>query len=139
MLSGGAKTAPRLHLDDGAARRAVHTSPLLRLPCTSGPAKEKVVELARLLRRPGAGRCASRSCPSRAHTGGDPRQDARRSTFTLVMRRFHDAHSGKAMAERGGCKAIVTGENLGQVASQTMEAMASTQAVTEPCPSSSRL
>ena len=29
-----------------------------------------------------------------------------------------------------GAKAIVTGENLGQVASQTMEAMASTQAVT---------
>ena len=28
-----------------------------------------------------------------------------------------------------GAKAIVTGENLGQVASQTMEAMASTQAV----------
>ena len=35
------------------------------------------------------------------------------------------------IAERGGCKAIVTGENLGQVASQTMEAMASTQAVTD--------
>ena len=34
------------------------------------------------------------------------------------------------IAERGGCKAIVTGENLGQVASQTMEAMACTQDVT---------
>ena len=34
------------------------------------------------------------------------------------------------IAEANGAKAIVTGENLGQVASQTMEAMASTQAVT---------
>ena len=34
------------------------------------------------------------------------------------------------LAERVGAKAIVTGENLGQVASQTMEAMATTQAVT---------
>lgn len=33
------------------------------------------------------------------------------------------------IAEANGAKAIVTGENLGQVASQTMEAMASTQAV----------
>ena len=33
------------------------------------------------------------------------------------------------IALRSGAKAIVTGENLGQVASQTMEAMASTQAV----------
>jgi thiamine biosynthesis protein ThiI len=34
------------------------------------------------------------------------------------------------IALSNGAKAIVTGENLGQVASQTMEAMASTQAVT---------
>ena len=33
------------------------------------------------------------------------------------------------IALSNGAKAIVTGENLGQVASQTMEAMASTQAV----------
>ena len=33
------------------------------------------------------------------------------------------------IAYNAGAKAIVTGENLGQVASQTMEAMASTQAV----------
>ena len=50
--------------------------------------------------------------------------------FTLIMRRFM-MRIAECIAERGGCKAIVTGENLGQVASQTMEAMASTQAVTD--------
>jgi thiamine biosynthesis protein ThiI len=50
--------------------------------------------------------------------------------FTLIMRRFM-MRIAERIAERGGCKAIVTGENLGQVASQTMEAMACTQAVTD--------
>jgi len=49
--------------------------------------------------------------------------------FTLIMRRMMMRICTK-IAEANGCKAIVTGENLGQVASQTMEAMASTQSVT---------
>ena len=49
--------------------------------------------------------------------------------FTLIMRRFM-MRIAERIAERVGAKAIVTGENLGQVASQTMEAMATTQAVT---------
>ena len=48
--------------------------------------------------------------------------------FTLIMRRFM-MRIAQEIALRSGAKAIVTGENLGQVASQTMEAMASTQAV----------
>ena len=48
--------------------------------------------------------------------------------FTLIMRRFMMRIAEK-IALQQGAKAIVTGENLGQVASQTMEAMASTQAV----------
>jgi thiamine biosynthesis protein ThiI len=48
--------------------------------------------------------------------------------FTLLMRRFMMRISEK-IAERNGCKALITGENLGQVASQTMEALA----VTEEC------
>ena len=50
--------------------------------------------------------------------------------FTLIMRRFMMRIAQK-IADANGAKAIVTGENLGQVASQTMEAMASTQAVTD--------
>ena len=49
--------------------------------------------------------------------------------FTLIMRRFM-MRIAEQIAGRVGAKAIVTGENLGQVASQTMEAMATTQAVT---------
>ena len=48
--------------------------------------------------------------------------------FTLIMRRFM-MRIAKRIADANGAKAVVTGENLGQVASQTMEAMASTQAV----------
>ena len=48
--------------------------------------------------------------------------------FTLIMRRFM-MRIAERIALDAGAKAIVTGENLGQVASQTMEAMASTQAV----------
>ena len=44
------------------------------------------------------------------------------------MRRFM-MRIAERVAHDTGAKAIVTGENLGQVASQTMEAMASTQAV----------
>ena len=42
---------------------------------------------------------------------------------------FYDANSGK-IALDNGARGIVTGENLGQVASQTMEAMMVTRAVT---------
>ena len=47
--------------------------------------------------------------------------------FTLVMRRFM-MRIADILADQNSCKAIVTGENLGQVASQTMEAMAVTRA-----------
>jgi thiamine biosynthesis protein ThiI len=50
--------------------------------------------------------------------------------FTLIMRRFMMRISQR-VAEKYGCKGIVTGENLGQVASQTLEAMAVTGQVTE--------
>ena len=46
------------------------------------------------------------------------------------MRRFM-MRIAENIAKYNGGKAIVTGENLGQVASQTMEAMAVTRAVTD--------
>jgi thiamine biosynthesis protein ThiI len=50
--------------------------------------------------------------------------------FTLIMRRFMMEISAR-IAKWDGCGALVTGENLGQVASQTMEAMAVTGAVVD--------
>jgi len=48
--------------------------------------------------------------------------------FTVIMRRFMMRISQR-IADLNGCSAMVTGENLGQVASQTLEAMY----VTEVC------
>ena len=45
--------------------------------------------------------------------------------FTLIMRRFM-MRIAEDIAAHNECKAIVTGENLGQVASQTMAALACT-------------
>ena len=42
--------------------------------------------------------------------------------FTLIMRRFM-MEIAQRIAKGDGCGALITGENLGQVASQTMEAM----------------
>ena len=50
--------------------------------------------------------------------------------FTIVMRRFMMRISQK-VAARCGAKALVTGESLGQVASQTMDAMHVTGAVVD--------
>ena len=48
--------------------------------------------------------------------------------FTLVMRRFM-MRAAERIARQEGCDALVTGESLGQVASQTMKAIACTDAV----------
>ena len=50
--------------------------------------------------------------------------------FTLIMRRFMMEISMR-IGKDHGCGALITGENLGQVASQTMEAMAVTGAVVD--------
>ena len=50
--------------------------------------------------------------------------------FTLIMRRFMMEISQR-LAKADGCGCLITGENLGEVASQTMEAMAVTGAVVD--------
>ena len=50
--------------------------------------------------------------------------------FTLIMRRFMMEISQRIALDHG-CGALITGENLGQVASQTMEAMTVTGAVVD--------
>ncbi|MBR0540716.1 MAG: tRNA 4-thiouridine(8) synthase ThiI [Clostridia bacterium] len=50
--------------------------------------------------------------------------------FTLIMRRFMMRISNE-IAKNNGCQALVTGESIGQVASQTMPALACTDAVAE--------
>lgn len=50
--------------------------------------------------------------------------------FTLIMRRMMMRIAEK-IAEKNGCLALITGESLGQVASQTLPAIASTDEVTD--------
>lgn len=50
--------------------------------------------------------------------------------FTLLLRRFM-MRIARLVAKKYGCGALITGESLGQVASQTMEALAVTNPVAE--------
>ena len=56
------------------------------------------------------------------------REKCHEELFTLIMRRFMMRIAEK-VAVQYGCGALITGESLGQVASQTMPAMAVTGAV----------
>ena len=58
------------------------------------------------------------------------RDNCREEYFTIIMRRFM-MRIAQAIAKDHGAKCLVTGENLGQVASQTMDAMAVTGAVVD--------
>ena len=95
-------------------------------PYTSQQAKDKVVELARIL-SDYCGRMTMEVVPF-THIQEEIRDKCPEEYFTLIMRRFMMRIACR-IANDNGAKAVVTGENLGQVASQTMEAMASTQAV----------
>ena len=53
--------------------------------------------------------------------------------FTIIMRRFM-MRCSERIAKEQGCGALITGESVGQVASQTMQAIACTEAVVEDLP-----
>ena len=89
-------------------------------PYTSQLAHDKVVQLAKEL-VPWCGRMVLHVVPF-TEIQEAIRQNCPEDHFTLIMRRFMMRLS-EAVARRCGCKALVTGECLGQVASQTMDAM----------------
>ena len=89
-------------------------------PYTSQQAKEKVIELAREL-TPWCGRMTLHIIPF-TEIQEEIRRSCPEDHFTLIMRRFM-MRLAVAVAKRTGCKALVTGECLGQVASQTMDAL----------------
>ena len=125
LLSGGIDSPVSSYM---IAKRGVRLVPVhfFSFPYTSEAAKEKVIELARLL-TPYCGKMPLLVVPF-AHIQEQIRDKCPEEYLTLVMRRFM-MRIAERIAEAQGAMAIVTGENLGQVASQTMEAMASTQAV----------
>ena len=125
LLSGGIDSPVSSYM---IAKRGVRLIPVhfFSFPYTSQQAKDKVVELGRLLTRY-CGKMTMEVVPF-THIQEEIRDKCPEEYFTLIMRRFM-MRIAERIAKDAGAKAIVTGENLGQVASQTMEAMASTQAV----------
>ena len=126
LLSGGidSPVASYMMAKRGVQLEMIHfASP----PYTSEQAREKVLQLAREL-VPWCGRLTVHVVPF-AEIQEEIRRSCPEDHFTLIMRRFM-MRIAEDIAAHNECKAIVTGENLGQVASQTMEAMACTQDVT---------
>lgn len=127
LLSGGidSPVAAYMIAKRGVALDMVH---FFSYPYTSQQAKDKVLELARLL-TPYTGQLTVHVVPFTA-IQEELRRSCPEELFTIVMRRFMMRISQK-VAARCGAKALVTGESLGQVASQTMDAMRVTGAVVD--------
>jgi thiamine biosynthesis protein ThiI len=127
LLSGGIDSPVSTYM---IAKRGVRMIPVhfFSFPYTSELAKEKVIDLARLL-TDWCGRMTLEIVPF-THIQEEIRAKCPEEFFTLIMRRFMMRIANR-VARSNGCGALVTGENLGQVASQTMEAMAVTEAVTD--------
>ena len=97
-------------------------------PYTSPQAQEKVLELARLLTG-WCGKMMVHIIPF-THIQEEIRKNCPEEFFTLIMRRFM-MRLAQAVAARCKAGALVTGESLGQVASQTMLALGTTDDVCE--------
>jgi thiamine biosynthesis protein ThiI len=125
LLSGGIDSPVSTYM---TAKRGVHIIPVhfFSFPYTSELAKQKVLDLARII-SPYCGKMTVEIVPF-THIQEEIRDKCAEEYFTIIMRRFM-TRIAERIAKYNGCSAIVTGESLGQVASQTMEAMA----VTEEC------
>lgn len=127
LLSGGidSPVAAYMIAKRGVEVECVH---FFSYPYTSQLARDKVMELARLVTK----YCGRMTVNIVGFTQIQEaiRDNCPEEFFTLIMRRFMMEISQR-IAKDDGCKALITGENLGQVASQTMEAMAVTGAVVD--------
>ena len=122
LLSGGidSPVASWMIAKRGVALEMVH---FFSYPYTSPEAKDKVLTLAQLL-TPWCGRLTVHVVPF-TKIQEQLRLHCPEALFTLLMRRFMMRISER-VAQRVGAHGLITGESLGQVASQTMEAMAVT-------------
>ncbi len=127
LLSGGidSPVAAYMIAKRGVEVECVH---FFSYPYTSELAKNKVMELARLVTK----YCGRMTVNIVSFTKIQEaiRDNCPEEFFTLIMRRFMMEISQRIALE-DGCGALITGENLGQVASQTMQAMQVTGAVVD--------
>ena len=126
LLSGGLDSPVSSYM---IARRGVELEMVhfVSPPYTSQQAQDKVLQLAQELTAY-CGRMIVHIIP---FTGiqEEIRKNCPEEFFTLIMRRFM-MRLAEAVARKAGAKALVTGESLGQVASQTMMALGVTEDVT---------
>ena len=119
LLSGGIDSPVSSYMiaKRGVQRELLHfASP----PYTSEQAREKVLQLAQEL-TVWCGRLTVHVVPF-TEIQEEIRRKCPEDHFTLIMRRFM-MRLGDRLAHELACKAIVTGESLGQVASQTIQAL----------------
>ena len=127
LLSGGidSPVAGFMMAKRGVEIEAVHFD---SFPYTSERAREKVFELAKIVTE-----YTSRMrihVISLTHIQEEIRDHCDEDYFTLLLRRYMMALSLR-VAHNFGCKALITGESLAQVASQTMDAIAVTDAMAD--------
>ena len=125
LLSGGIDSPVAIYM---MAKRGVRIIPVhfFSYPYTSEMAKQKVLTLADILTKY-CGRLSVEVVPF-THIQEEIRKKCPEGLLTIITRRFM-MRIAERIAADNGCTALVTGENLGQVASQTAEALA----VTEEC------
>jgi thiamine biosynthesis protein ThiI len=122
LLSGGidSPVAGYMMAKRGVTIEAVHFE---SFPYTSERAREKVLELASILAEY-AGEVKVHVV-SLTHIQEELVKACQEDYFTLLLRRYMMTIAER-VAKRRGCMALITGESLGQVASQTMQALGDT-------------
>ena len=122
LLSGGidSPVAGYMMAKRGVKIDAVHFE---SSPYTSERAKEKVLELARLVTKYSGSMLVH--VVSLTKVQEELAKNCDEEYFTLLLRRYMMAIAEK-IAEKNDCLALITGESVGQVASQTMQAIAVT-------------
>jgi len=126
LLSGGLDSPVSSWM---VARRGVELEMVhfVSPPYTSQQAQDKVIQLAQELTAY-CGRMLIHVIPF-TKIQEEIRRNCPEEYFTLIMRRFMMRIS-EAVAKKAGAHALVTGESLGQVASQTIMALGVTEDVT---------
>jgi len=127
LLSGGidSPVAGYMVAKRGVQLEAVHFE---SFPYTSERAREKVFSLAKIV--------SEYTGPIQMHVVSltkiqeEIAKTCTEDYFTLLLRRYMMAIANK-IAHKRGCGALITGESLGQVASQTMQALGVTDCMSD--------
>ena len=125
LLSGGidSPVAGYMIAKRGVQIEAVHFE---SFPYTSERAREKVLELAREVAQYAGS--FNVHIVSLTHIQEELVKHCQEDYFTLLLRRYMMAIADR-LAHKLGCGGLITGESLGQVASQTMQAIGVTDPV----------